>query len=306
MNILLKCIFLLINELHFIFSGHITNILQELPYHLEEKERKCFNNLLNVSYNRKENKRSADKRLILLQIISHLDGKISNKAMLLLKSLAEIQEVLYTSDKYRNPLKVLRLSNICHLHFIQCSDFFNNIFFSITLRKLFRKYFHNIIIHSPIYRNFSGSSLNVENEERTFKTIKSISSNTSSHHDGHILGNLIIPIQAEEKNINENMHKNDTNNNNEIDKYGKVVAASRQNTIYTYDYIQNNSEVWQTLLETRLSDFLLSGAGVWWKENEFGIEFFDCHELPVEPNFPKLHHSRSSSYNQIFVNVGIK
>ena len=28
------------------------------------------------------------------------------------------------------------------------------------------------------------------------------------------------------------MHKNDTNNN-EIDKYGKVVAASRQNTIYT-------------------------------------------------------------------------
>ena len=29
-------------------SGHITNILQELPYHLEEKERKCFNDLLNV------------------------------------------------------------------------------------------------------------------------------------------------------------------------------------------------------------------------------------------------------------------
>ena len=43
------------------------------------------------------------------------------------------------------------------------------------------------------------------------------------------------------------MHKNDNNNNNEIAKYGRVVAASRQNTVYTHDYIQNNSEVWQAL-----------------------------------------------------------
>ena len=53
-----------------------------------------------------------DKRLILLQIISHLDGGISNKAMQLLKSLAEIEETLYTSQKYRNPQKLLRLTNI--------------------------------------------------------------------------------------------------------------------------------------------------------------------------------------------------
>ena len=85
--------------------GHITNILTELPYHLEEKERKSFINLLNVSYNSKEIKRAVDKRLILLQIISHLDGEISNKAIQLLKSLAEIQEILYASEKYRNPTK---------------------------------------------------------------------------------------------------------------------------------------------------------------------------------------------------------
>ena len=191
-----------------------------------------------------------DKRLILLQIISHLDGEISNKAMKLLKSLAEIQEILYISDKFRKPQKVLRLSNICHQHFIQCCDFFNNPF-SITPRTLIGKYFHNIIIHSPIsYRNFSGSSLNVKSEERTFKTIKAISSNTSSHHSCHLLGNLIIRIQAEEKYINGNMHNNDNNNNNnnnEIAKYGRVVDASRQNTVYTRDYIQNNSEVWQAL-----------------------------------------------------------
>ena len=252
-------------------SGDITNILQELPYHLEEKERKCFNDLLNVSHNLKEVKNAVDKRLILLQMISHLDGEISNKAMQLLQSLAAIQEVLYISVKFRNSQKVLRLSNICHQHFIQCCDFFNNLF-SITPRKLFGKYFHNIIIYSPIsYRNFSGSSLKVKNEERTFKTIKAISSNTSSPHGGHLLGNLIIRIQAEEKYINEDMQKNDNNNNNEIAKYGRVVAASRQNTVYTHDYIQNNSVVWQALLETRLSDFLLSGAGVWWEENEFGI-----------------------------------
>ena len=121
---------------------------------------------------------------------------------------------------------------------------------------------------------------------------------TSSHHDGHVLGNLIIRIQAEENFKNENVYNSDNNNNNEIEKYGKVVSAHRQNTIYTYDYIQSNSEVWQALLETRLSDFLLPGAGVWWKQNEFGIEFFDCLELPIEPNFPTLHHFRSSSYKQ--------
>ena len=254
-------------------------------------------------YNLKEVKRAVDKRLILLQIISRLDGEIWNKAMQLLKSLTEIQEILYISDNFCNLHKVFRLSNICHQHFIQCFDFFNNLF-SITPRKLFGKYFHNIIIHSPIsYRNFSGSSLNVENEERTFKTIKTISFNTSSHHDGHFLYNLIIRVPAEEKNINKNMHKND-NNNNEIAKYGRVVAASRQNTVYTHDYIQNNSEVGQALLETRLSDFLLSGAGVWWKENEFGIEFFDYHKLPIEQNFHKLHHFRSSSYKQEEICLG--
>ena len=51
------------------------------------------------------------------------------------------------------------------------------------------------------------------------------------------------------------MHKNDNNNNNnnnnEIAKYGRMVAAIRQNTVYTHDYIQNNSEVWQAILETR-------------------------------------------------------
>ena len=57
-------------------------------------------------------------------------------------------------------------------------------------------------------------------------------------------------------------------------------------------------------LETRLSDFLLSGAGVWWEENEFGIEFFDYHKPPIEPNFPKLRHFRSSSYKQEEIYLG--
>ena len=62
--------------------------------------------------------------------------------------------------------------------------------------------------------------------------------------------------------------------------------------------IRNNSEEWQALLETRLADFLQCGPGVWWKENEFGIEFYACEELPFAPSSPKLHHFRSSSYKQ--------
>ena len=210
-----------------------------------------------------------------------------------MSTLAEIQEILYLPEKYRTPQKVLRLSNICHQHFLQCRDFFKKDLVALTRRKLFGKYSHNLTIHSPIsYRNFSGSSLNVENEERTFNTLKSITSNTSSHHHGHLLGNLIIRIQAEEKFKNGNNREK----YNEIEKYGKLIATRRNNTIYTFDYIKSNSEEWQALLETRLADFLMCGPGVWWRENEFGIEFNDNVDLPLVPYSPKLHHFRSSSY----------
>ena len=82
----------------------------------------------------------------------------------------------------------------------------------------------------------------------------------------------------------------------DITKFGKLISEGRSNSIFTFDYIRNNSGDWQALLETRIADFLLSGPGIWWRENEFGIEFFD-YDIKSSPSEPKLHHFRSSNFS---------
>lgn len=289
------------NNQYFSFLlGHITNIVQEMPFHLDDIQCKKFNDFLQITYHSKEVKRCVDKRLVILQLIVTLEGEIINKAIQLLKSLAEIQEILYCGEELRTPQKVLRLANICHQHFMQCKDFFFGNLKSLTRRKFFGKYFHNVLAHSAIsYRIFSGSCLHTENEERMFKTIKAITSNTSSHHPGHILGNLLIRLQAEENFTSIYKHKHVEYQVNDITKLGKLISEDRYNSIFTYDYIRNNSEDWQALLETRIADFLLLGPGVWWRENEFGIEFFD-HDGKSSSlsSQPKLHHFRSSNFSK--------
>ena len=269
-----------------------------MPFHLDDIQRKKFNDILDITYHSKEVKRCVDKRLVLLQLIVTLQGEITNKAIQLLKSLAEIQEILYCGEESRTPQKVLRLANVCHQHFTQCKDFFADNLMSVTQRKFFGKYFHNVLAHSPIaFRLFSGSCLHTENEERMFKTIKSITSNTSSQHPGHILGNLLIRLQAEENFSNINFHKNIEYQLKNITKFGKLISEGRSNSIYPFDYIRQNSEDWQALLETRIADFLFPGPGVWWRENEFGSEFLD-YDSKSSPPEPILHHFRSSNFTK--------
>ena len=75
-----------------------------MPFHLDVIQRKKFNNILEITYHSKEVKRCVDKRLVLLQLIVLLEGEITNKAIQLLISLAEIQEILYCVRNYI-PLK---------------------------------------------------------------------------------------------------------------------------------------------------------------------------------------------------------
>ena len=104
-------------------------------------------------------------------------------------------------EDQRTPKKVLRLTNLCHQHFTQCRDFFRKgSLVALTYRKMFGKYFHNIVVHAPIYtRIFCGSAMNAENKERLFCAAKSITARTSSNQNSHVTGNLIVRLQAEEK-----------------------------------------------------------------------------------------------------------
>ena len=65
-----------------------------------------------------------------------------------------------------------------------------------------------------------------------------------------------------------------------------------KNTLISFEHISSKPDQWQAFLETMIPDFLTE-CGVWWKENETGIEFFDVKNN-AESKLVK-HHYRSSS-----------
>ena len=94
-------------------AGHIHNLFEGIPNHVLKPDNKKVNNNLEVlkkvielSMEEKEVKRCVDKRCGLLKVIHHMKDKFSkeNKDMqLLLETLAEIQCILYASEKDRTP-----------------------------------------------------------------------------------------------------------------------------------------------------------------------------------------------------------
>ena len=66
--------------------------------------------------------RNCDRRKSLLTIVVNLDGEIDHKAICLLKSLVEIQRILYLGEEGRTSREILRLHNSCFTHFVQLKE----------------------------------------------------------------------------------------------------------------------------------------------------------------------------------------
>ena len=67
----------------------------------------------------------------------------------------------------------------------------------MTRDKLFGKYAHNLLVHAPIqYRLINGESINAEEEERTFNTMKNINKNKTNNRPGHLIGNMIVRYEC--------------------------------------------------------------------------------------------------------------
>ena len=200
-------------------GGHINNIFEELPYHLSKQDQKKFNDSWMMSYKQKEMQRNCDRRKSLLTIVVNLDGEIDHKAICLLKSLVEIQRIT---------------------HFVQLKEVIGFHLRKLTKEKLYGKYMHNLLVHSPIqYRLINGQSVNCEGEERFFNTIKQITRSTSSYKPGHIIGNIIIRHQIESR--CKDSYEFTTNSNHidiEINELSCVVENIQYNTLFTYDYIK--------------------------------------------------------------------
>ena len=281
---------------------HIENILEELPNHIKGDDKAKFNEMLETYKAEKEKKRCCDKRKILLQLTQNLHYEIDGLVHRLLRTLSEIQRILYLGDDFRTCKEILRLHNSCFEHFVLLKKIMPiGIASKITRNKLYGKYKHNLLVHAPIqYRLVSGASINCEDEERVFNSIKSITQSTTNNKPGHVIGNLIVRQEVEsacKQKYEFDLSKGSTQN--DIQKIGDKLYQNEKNSHFSFDFIHENSADWQSHLE-RISDFLIFGENVWWEKNEFGFEFFDFGKIPQNNDLhPKVHHFRSSSIPSI-------
>lgn len=164
---------------------------------------------------------------------------------------------------------------------------------SVTLRKFYGKYFHDIIKHCPLQqRLICGYSANAEDEERFFNQVKGITDQTSNMKNEQILSNLFIRIQAENLS-REKMPSNE----NEISKLWKCIRKE-ENTVFPNEIITKYPRYWQAHLES-ISDYVVLGEGVWWSfDQKMNVVFNDKVDTTIILE-PKLFHFRDWSYNTI-------
>ena len=142
----------------------------------------------------------------------------------------------------------------------------------MTRNKLYGKYKQNLLVHTPIqYRLVSGASINCEDEERIFNSIKDITQSTSNYKPGHVIGNLIVRQKVEsarKQKYEFDLSKDSTLK--DIQRIGDNLYQNEKNSHFSSDFIHESSADWQSHLE-RISDFLIFGENLWWEKMNLGL-----------------------------------
>ena len=262
-------------------SGHIKNLYDELPSHLNKTEKNYFNEAVVASFAGKEAKRAADYRLSIIDCILCLHNKIEADIYNILLQMCEIQEILYRGELKRTTMSILRLYNISFLHAIKLNETAKSPKV-LTTRKLFGQYYHALMVHAPDqYRLLSGASANTEEEERTFNFLKTISTLTSNHHPENVLANAFLRMQFKEE------YTKDSG----ISKIESKISQHYQhlqtkfNTVIPFAIIRKYPWPYQAHLE-RIADYLAIPG--FWKEVVNGIKFSDVDG--IDATVKQKHH----------------
>ena len=286
-------------------SNHVDQTLTELSRHLDVDDKALFKSYFEVFKGEKDQKRCCDWRKILLQVTTSLENKPINDVRIIrfLRTLCEIQRILYLTEDKRSAREILRLHNSCFEHFHLLKELIpiDNLSAKMSKEKLFGKYPHNLLVHGPQqYRLISGESLNVEAEERFFNLIKGITKTTTNNRPGHLIGNIVVRHEVETRSKQKYEHDPDQNKTfNDINFIGNSLYKNENNSCFSYRFIKENCVDWQAHLE-RISDFLIFGEGIWWTKTELGIEFHDFKNFPLDERFsPIVHHFRSSDMKKV-------
>ena len=129
-----------------------------------------------------------------------------------------------------------------------------------------------------------------EQEEMQFNLLKTVTKLTSNHHSTNVIFNLWIRLQAK-KILDEKHHAFETENS--MIRKLNLLLPPKESSFVSFEHINLKPNEWQAFLETMIPDYL---TGVWWNENELGVEFFDnCENVPTKL---RKHHYRSYTISQ--------
>ena len=120
----------------------------------------------------------------------------------------------------------------------------------LTKNKFYVKYLHALIAHAPmLLRMASGKSTNAEEEERTFNSLKTITTSTSNFHPDHVILNAIRYQVKGDFNVPYLVHSETV-----VSKFSKSLPKKIRSTI-PYWIINKFPRDWQAHLE-KISDFV--------------------------------------------------
>ena len=122
---------------------------------------------------------------------------------------------------------------------------------NFTHEKLYGKYSHNLLVHAPIqYRLINGESTNTEGDERTFNTIQNLTKGKTNYRPGHLIGNMIVrhEYSTQNKTLFEYESEQSTTKR-EISRLGVKLIEIENDSLFTHEYIQQNTHDWQSHLK---------------------------------------------------------
>ena len=242
----------------------------------------------------KETLRGSDYRKAAILILKMLLEFLPNSSLTTMLSTAvEITELLYCDPSKRTSQSVLGLHNIAFVHAKLCTEFFPNPK-TVTPRRMFGRYFHALTTHPPLLHQIISPCL--LNTERMCGQCKAITRNTSNQHTNHIITNILVRLHSEEKAADSEKCTVKAQES-EVLKLAKAFPP-KQNTVIPLVWLQNSSVHYQAHLE-RIGDYLLQGAGMWWRFVSNGVEFFDAHTPNPLLQAPPIHHFRSTSMGDV-------
>ena len=166
----------------------------------------------------------------------------------------------------------------------------------MSRKKFFGVYLHSITVHAPYQLQIvSLLSVNTENQERIFSQARRSASLTSNRQPQNVLSTTVLRLQAKNK-------LTDTCGYNGDSRVAKAAAnvPAYKGTHIDKEFLKHRSHSWEAHL-LRISDYLVPGKGVWWKETASSYVFIDGDRDPLaHPEGPELQHFNTTTIEQVF------